>query len=256
MWLPHSFCDPQSLTALLLLLVSDAEGTLTNTTIDGTSSSFSWSGKWTAIATSAPCCWCTSKPDSAQIPPATYHIGEFDSTEAEGTSGSFTFQGSAVYIYGIDDACSQPNIVFELDRITSTYHGHYTGSDQFSHHALFFSATGLAPDRPHTVTWACEPNPGLGKTLRAQRALFDYAIVTTGAAGTARANVGNAPNGGNTGNTGNTGNSGNNGGSSSAAAATTSDTAGTSNPTGTSGSPPTSPTGPIDSSSNPNGGSD
>jgi hypothetical protein len=83
--------------------------------------------------------------------------------------------GSAVYIFGIDQHNSQPNIVFTLGNIQQTHH--YTGTERFVYHALFFSATGLASDQTHTVNWVFSlADTGVG----VQAALFDYAIVTSG----------------------------------------------------------------------------
>lgn len=85
------------------------------------------------------------------------------------------FPGSAVYIFGIDQRSSQPDIAFTVGSIQQTHH--YTGSGQFAYDALFFSATGLASDETHTVNWVfnfADTGPPL------QVALFDYAIVTSG----------------------------------------------------------------------------
>lgn len=84
--------------------------------------------------------------------------------------------GSAVYIFGIDQAISQPNIAFTLGNIQQMHH--YTGTEQFVYKTLFFSAEGLDPDQTHTVDWVFSLNPDTGVDVQA--ALFDYAIVTTG----------------------------------------------------------------------------
>jgi hypothetical protein len=84
--------------------------------------------------------------------------------------------GSAVYIFGIDQAKSQPDIAFTLGSIQSTHH--YTGTERFVYNALFFSATGLAADATHTVNWIFNIDPSTG--VGVQAALFDYAIVTSG----------------------------------------------------------------------------
>jgi hypothetical protein len=84
--------------------------------------------------------------------------------------------GSAVYIFGIDQTISQPNIAFTLGSIQQVHH--YTGTERFVYDALFFSADGLAADQTHAVNWIFNvaPNTGVG----VQAALFDYAIVTSG----------------------------------------------------------------------------
>ncbi|KAJ7362498.1 hypothetical protein DFH08DRAFT_1024721 [Mycena albidolilacea] len=179
MWPLHSFC-PQSRTILFLLLLpaSFVEGAIINTTIDDTETSFNWSESWTAVTPSEPCAGCASKPDASQVEGGSWHDGNIMTTKDDSAGGSFTFQGSAVYIYGIDQAGSEADIVFTLDSITSTHH--YTGSDRFAYHALFFSATGLAADRTHTVNWALAKNSASDRDL--QTTLFDYAVVTSGTA--------------------------------------------------------------------------
>ncbi|KAJ7210805.1 hypothetical protein GGX14DRAFT_394430 [Mycena pura] len=88
--------------------------------------------------------------------------------------------GSAVYIYGIDQTGEdqQADIAFTLGNIQSTHH--YTGSEAYVYHALFFSATGLAVDDTHTVSWVLDTDPSIDAVL--QLTLFDYAIVTRGTA--------------------------------------------------------------------------
>jgi hypothetical protein len=86
--------------------------------------------------------------------------------------------GSAVYIFGIDQAESQPDIVFTLGSTQSTHH--YTGTERFAYNALFFSATGLPADQTHTVNWIFNIDQSTG--VGVQAALFDYAIVTSGTA--------------------------------------------------------------------------
>jgi hypothetical protein len=83
--------------------------------------------------------------------------------------------GSAVYIFGIDQAISQPNIAFTLGSIQQVHH--YTGTERFVYDALFFSATGLASDQTHTVNWVFN---FANTDVEVQAALFDYAVVTSG----------------------------------------------------------------------------
>ncbi|KAF7350084.1 hypothetical protein MVEN_01310300 [Mycena venus] len=184
MWPPHSFLNPQSLEIALLLLLtltpSHADAALTNTTIDDTSSSFSWSGNWNAITPTDPCGGCSAKPDPTQTEGGTWHDVGIMTTKDETATGSFTFQGSAVYIYGIDQANSQADIAFMLDSLTATHH--YTGSDRFAYRALFFSATELASGQTHTVNWALQKSSASDRDL--QEAIFDYTVVTSGTADT------------------------------------------------------------------------
>nr|GAT59091.1 predicted protein [Mycena chlorophos] len=179
---PRSFPDllPSLLTPLLLLLLvcnaPSANGAVTNTTFDNTSPKFTFSGGWTSISPSSPCDYCSSKPDASQTYNQTWEDGNYASNAREQTTGTFTFTGSAVYIYGIDQATSQPNIVFTLGDIQSTHH--YTGTEQFAYNALFFSAAGLDASTEQTVSWVYELDQSTGVSV--QEALFDYAIVTSG----------------------------------------------------------------------------
>lgn len=81
-----------------------------------------------------------------------------------------------MYIFGIDQANSQPDIAFTLGSTQAVHH--YTGTERFVYNALFFSATGLAADETHTVNWIFNIDPSTG--VGVQAALFDYAIVTSG----------------------------------------------------------------------------
>ncbi|KAF8211861.1 hypothetical protein K438DRAFT_1805483 [Mycena galopus ATCC 62051] len=106
MWLPHSF--------VVFLLAASASGAIINTTVDDSSSQFSF------VALGIP-----SRPHP--------HV---------------PFVRSAVYIIGIDQALSQPDIAFTLGSISSVHH--YTGTEQFVYNAVFFSATGLPSDQKQT----------------------------------------------------------------------------------------------------------
>ncbi|KAF7363736.1 hypothetical protein MSAN_01031400 [Mycena sanguinolenta] len=175
MWLPHSF--------IVLLYAFSASGGLTNTTYDDSDSSFTFSGAWTAITPSDPCSSCATKPDTSQIHGGTWHDGNYRDGASSFTTGTFTFQGSAVYIFGIDQDSSEADIVFTLGDIQKTHHytGTGSGSNQFAYNALFFSATGLPSDQTQTVSWVFSLDPtevaaGKGEQI----GLFDYAVVTTG----------------------------------------------------------------------------
>jgi len=80
-----------------------------------------------------------------------------------------------VYMFGIDQVTTQPDIAFTLGSIQSVHH--YEGTEQFVYNALFFSATGLASDETHTLDWVFN-FADTGVVI--QVALFDYAIVTSG----------------------------------------------------------------------------
>ncbi|KAJ6531315.1 hypothetical protein B0H19DRAFT_1273521 [Mycena capillaripes] len=175
MRLPHSF------VAFLFPVL--ASGAITNTTFDDFDSTFNFNGgNWAALTPSSPCKTnCTVQPDPSQIHEGTWHAGTIQNGQSILTTvGSFTFTGSAVYIFGIDQAGS-PNIWFALDGnkdpATAKEH-HYTGT-QFVYNSLFFSATGLPTDKTHTVGWGLQAS-GNSVPPAGQVALFDYAIVTTG----------------------------------------------------------------------------
>jgi len=169
MRLPHSF--------IVLLLAVLANAAITNTTIDDSNSSFTFTGTWNTITPTSPCTICSSKPDPSRTYGGTWHDGNIRDGAPVGTSGSFTFTGSAVYIFGIDQATSQPDIAFTLGSIQQVHH--YTGTEQFAYDALFFSATGLASDQTYTVNWVFNV---ADTGVEVQAALFDYAIVTSGEA--------------------------------------------------------------------------
>ncbi|KAJ7258219.1 hypothetical protein C8J57DRAFT_1341446 [Mycena rebaudengoi] len=156
MWPPHSFSPP---FPFLLLAAVPALSALIDTTFDDTS--FTYSPDWNAISPSAPCGW-------SRVHGGTYHDGNCVSDK--------TSSGSAVSIYGIDQANTQPNIVFTVEGARAVHR--YTGTERFVYDALFFSAKGLAADKTHTVNWVFdfEESSGVG----VQAALFDYAVVTSG----------------------------------------------------------------------------
>ncbi|KAJ7479223.1 hypothetical protein FB451DRAFT_1556867 [Mycena latifolia] len=222
MWLPHSFFNciqvPRVLVALLLLLLlpsySHVNGVITTTKIDDTDPRFSFPPNWNAITPSTPCGGCEAQPDNvSEIYEGTWHDGSYMAGAAQQTTGSFTFTGSAVEIYGIDMDRSQANIVFTLGSTTATHH--YSGTTRFSYNILFFSASGLAADQSHIVSWVLETEATEAAAgVNLQDALFDYAIVTSGTADSAGSNDGNTgSNSGDSTNT-NTGSNTNAGGSS------------------------------------------
>ncbi|KAJ6525769.1 hypothetical protein B0H19DRAFT_591541 [Mycena capillaripes] len=174
MRLPHSF------VALLFAVL--ASGAVTNNTFDDSNSSFKFVGNWAALSTSSPCSTlnCPAQPDTSQIHEGTWHVGTIHNGDHPYTTivGSFTFKGSAVYIFGIDQAGVQAEIWFALDgNNNAAQKHHYTGTEKFSYNALFFSATGLSTDIMHTVGWGLAPAGPL--PAQGQVALFDYAIVTS-----------------------------------------------------------------------------
>ncbi|KAJ7108479.1 hypothetical protein C8R44DRAFT_986492 [Mycena epipterygia] len=138
---------------------------LTNQTIDDTDSAFwTFAGSWHAVTPSTPCIGCLDNPDPSQAHNSTWHDGGL-------RSGSFSFQGSAVYIYGID-VSNSANMSFSMNNPSTTSFHYYTGSD-YVYNSLFFAASGLDSNAQHTVTWILEDSPVGGIS-----GLFDYAIIT------------------------------------------------------------------------------
>ncbi|KAF7300437.1 hypothetical protein HMN09_00927400 [Mycena chlorophos] len=110
---------------------------------------------WNAASTSHRCS-CSAQPDltvtdtvqAADIYNLTWHDGDL------GSAGSFTFNGSAVYIYGIDmGQPSAANISFVLDgnpSLTRFHVSQVTDVQEFVFHSLFFSWTNLDTTINHT----------------------------------------------------------------------------------------------------------
>jgi hypothetical protein len=92
-------------------------------------------------------------------------------------ANAFTLTGSAVYIYGIDQANFMAGMVFTLGSDTATHY--YPNTEPIIFRSLFFSASGL-PSQSHTVTWKLVANPTLtGGNVDPQEVVFDYAVVTS-----------------------------------------------------------------------------
>ncbi|KAJ6540163.1 hypothetical protein DFH09DRAFT_1368564 [Mycena vulgaris] len=162
-----------------LLVFSPARAALANVTIDDTDPAFIWTEDvgsprptipWAAITPATPCAYCSAQPQTDDIVNKTWHDGTNNS------AGSFTFQGSAVYIYGIDLA-NPANISFTMGDVTAFHY--YAGTEQFIFKALFFSATDLTANVNHTVSWVLHAT-----TLNGTVGLFDYALVTVDASTT------------------------------------------------------------------------
>ncbi|KAJ7764383.1 hypothetical protein B0H16DRAFT_1526881 [Mycena metata] len=231
---PHSFFGRHSLLILIaLFLTSFANGALVNTTFDDTDSSFSWSSGWTPVGPSG-CPSCASKPDVNQMQDQTYHDRSIVIAKGETAGGSFTFTGSAVYIYGIDTADGEADLVFTLgsDTTTHQYSGDGSNGTPYVYHALFFSATDLAADQTHTVNWALEANPAVQDTQPV--VFFDYAVVTSGTPDTTTTTTTTTTTGGSDPGDSNSGGS-NSGGSNSGGSNSGGSNSGGSNPNSSSG---------------------
>ncbi|KAJ7617094.1 hypothetical protein FB45DRAFT_872576 [Roridomyces roridus] len=175
---PHSFQSPRSLAAFVLL-VSQTSGAILNTTFDDTSSAFSWtSGSWTAVSAANPCNGCSAKPSIASTSGQTYHDGSYEAGDPEMTTGSFTFTGSAVYIYGLGHADDGADIIFTLGNSQTPFH--YTGDNDWTYNVLYFSADNLDSSDSQTVSWILNTDPSTVNKHSQQIAMFDFALVTPG----------------------------------------------------------------------------
>ncbi|KAJ7440134.1 hypothetical protein FB451DRAFT_1300699 [Mycena latifolia] len=128
---------------------------------------FTYTQSYNAVTPSTPCPTCFWQLDASQVYSATWHDA------AERRSGSCTFRGSAIYLYGVD-VPGGANISFTMNTpAMQTYH-HYDGDSTGAvYHALLFQAGDLDPDTEHTLTWLLEPAADGGSV-----GILDYAIVT------------------------------------------------------------------------------
>ncbi|KAJ6588610.1 hypothetical protein B0H19DRAFT_1248238 [Mycena capillaripes] len=177
--------SPTSLGGSLLFLIrlvslfESANAGFINLTIDDTDTSyFTWveppiqfpmpTPMWAAASVSDPCGHCSAQPQLASataIHNQTWHDGRNDST------GSLTFQGSDVFIYGID-LLNSADISFSLDGAVTSDH-QYTGTFNYVFDVLFFAANNVTAGVNHTVSWVLSETSTNGTS-----ALFDYAIIT------------------------------------------------------------------------------
>ncbi|KAJ7446328.1 hypothetical protein FB451DRAFT_1412356 [Mycena latifolia] len=159
---------PVALALLFIFPVHAAA--LTNLTIDDANSTYftfaaTATSRWAAISPGNPCAFCSAQPLTTDIHDQTWHDG------SNGSSGTLTFQGTEVFLYGIDLA-NPANITFTLDGAEAAFH-YYAGSEQFVFNSLFFHAGSLSRDANHTLTWTLHETKENGTS-----ALFDYAVIT------------------------------------------------------------------------------
>ncbi|KAK7064666.1 hypothetical protein R3P38DRAFT_2825823 [Favolaschia claudopus] len=121
-------------------------------------------GSYHAVTPTSPCIDCFANPDPGLVYNSTWHDGAL-------RSGSFKFQGSAVYIYGVD-VINPANVTFAMDNPSLTGSHYYSGQG-YVYNSLFFSASNLDPSVEHTVAWQMELGSKGGGS-----ALFDYAVIT------------------------------------------------------------------------------
>ncbi|KAJ7064850.1 hypothetical protein C8F01DRAFT_777392 [Mycena amicta] len=134
------------LSALLApLWASKCGAILINITVDDTNTTaWTWVGSWHVITQNNPCPECGAQLDGNRVYNHSWHDGVLH-------SGSFTFQGVAVYIYGIDIE-DPANITFGMSNPPiSTFYYKNTGGG-YIYNSIFFSADGLYGTSQHTVT--------------------------------------------------------------------------------------------------------
>ncbi|KAJ7250450.1 hypothetical protein B0H12DRAFT_1120467, partial [Mycena haematopus] len=131
---------PRPLPLYMLTLFATTRAALTNITIDDSDAShFTWTEDtnvfpqptipWAAITPATPCGYCSAQPPTTDIYNQTWHDGSNNSV------GSFTFQGQAVYIYGISQVNSV-NTTFTIDGGPVSAFHYYTGPAQFVFNSL------------------------------------------------------------------------------------------------------------------------
>ncbi|KAF7316301.1 hypothetical protein MIND_00148800 [Mycena indigotica] len=161
------------LLLVLALCIFRVQTTLVNITIDDTDPhAWTWKGDWRAYESGNTVCndGCWAHPDPSKVYGSSWHDGQF-------SSGTFTAQGVAVYIYGVD--VSQPqgppgNVSFFLkNSAVSGYHVVGTAPG-YTYNSLYFSAQALDASSPFTVQWTLRASVGGVGGL----GLFDYAVVT------------------------------------------------------------------------------
>ncbi|KAF7339700.1 hypothetical protein MSAN_02185400 [Mycena sanguinolenta] len=170
---------------LAFLAFEQSYATLSNITIDDTNSTF-WTfvGSYHAVTSTTSCSICLAQPDPGLAYNSTWHDSELG-------SGSFVFQGTAVYIFGID-FLNPANVSFVMSNPTVNNFHDYSGTT-YVYNSLFFSATNLDANVEHTVTWLMQRSSGGGVS-----ALFYYAIVTLDIADTSSSATGGASSTGST----------------------------------------------------------
>ncbi|KAF7316305.1 hypothetical protein MIND_00149200 [Mycena indigotica] len=153
-------------TVLALSWIAYSSAILVNVTFDDTDAAWAWSSGWHAITRENPCADCAAQPDGNRPYNHSWHDGSLD-------SGSFTFQGVAVYIFGVD--ISNPaQFTFAMSNPSiSSSHFKDTGGG-YLYDSLFFSAKDLDGAQRHTVSF----QQVHGANAPGVAGLLDYAVVT------------------------------------------------------------------------------
>ncbi|KAJ3852873.1 hypothetical protein EV368DRAFT_82105 [Lentinula lateritia] len=147
----------------------------TNTTFDDTDSSFTWQSGWIA----APCNYCSALLNQSLTYDGTWH----DGGARTGLTGTFEFNGTAVYLFGVTSQNDTGTIEFTLDGNNATTYNPpviaandpTVGTPEADHtyNSLFFVATGLA-NGTHQLGFTAVLAYNTSQTV-----LLDYAVVTT-----------------------------------------------------------------------------
>ncbi|KIK66355.1 hypothetical protein GYMLUDRAFT_55642 [Collybiopsis luxurians FD-317 M1] len=172
-----SFSLPLLLGCLSAILAHSKAGP-TNTTIDDTNPAFSFVGpEWNSITPDDPCGFCSVKLQPSSTYNSTWHDGG-----SVGLTGSFRFEGSAVYLFGVTAEHQTAEIAFIVDNGVATNYNLNTVSQSVSHiyNSLLFSASGLSNGQ-HTLSWTLTTvtSPASFSSAAVHVALIDYAVVTS-----------------------------------------------------------------------------
>ncbi|GAW05623.1 hypothetical protein LENED_007491 [Lentinula edodes] len=160
---------------LPLIFSLPATAAPTNTTFDDTNSSFTWQSGWIA----APCDYCSALLNQSLTYDGTWH----DGGARTGLTGTFEFNGTAVYLFGVTSQNDTGTIEFTLDgNNATTYNPPVIAADDptvgtpeadHTYNSLFFVATGLA-NGSHQLGFTAVLAYNTSQTV-----LIDYAVVTT-----------------------------------------------------------------------------
>ncbi|GJE89335.1 hypothetical protein PsYK624_054340 [Phanerochaete sordida] len=171
---------PLILSILVSLDRHTASGALVNVTVDDqgadsvTGKVIGYEGLWKI---QPGCVDCDAMPNPENAQQGTWHDAPFDVTEPPVlvlSNATFSFTGTAIYVFGMVDTSFGIDLVFYLDEEVS---GHYTnpqsGLPGYSYHQLYFQAQGLQ-NIQHTI----KLQNGRLDQMQPSVALFDYLVYT------------------------------------------------------------------------------
>ncbi|KAE9401838.1 hypothetical protein BT96DRAFT_769426, partial [Gymnopus androsaceus JB14] len=125
------------------------------------------------------CGGCATKLDLSQTYNNTYHDGDFDTSGP--MTGSFQFEGTAVYLYGITALAETAELSFVVDNGPTVNFDLSTVSlTNYVYNTLLFSSSNLI-NGPHTLSWTLilpTTSPFTDVPGAIHDALIDYAVVT------------------------------------------------------------------------------